>query len=200
LCPHYLELGPLYSFTSVQTVLSDMPQMLESSDADADSLSAGASPPPQADRPNPIKTGDAEIDKLVEQMNGRIAAALRTLVPAARMLITIIGEYSKAVEHRQLGMMQSNALKIEQKGKDLAAKLADFERLCRSPISVGGADSQRLRQISAHLAERSDDPDVRLLRSLAQRAATFREDQTAAIVDLDAIIPEAQDAIERMKR
>jgi uncharacterized coiled-coil protein SlyX len=111
------------------------------------------------------------------------------------MLVTLIGEYSKSVNNRQLGMMQANAAKIEQKAKDLTDKLADFERLCRSPLAMdadgGGA---------ADLAERANDPDIKLLRTMAERARIFRENQSGAIAELSGMLDEAQAAIERLKK
>jgi hypothetical protein len=134
-------------------------------------------------------------------MNSRISANLRTLAPVARMLLTIFTEYSKSVSNRQVGMMQSNAAKLEQKGKDLAAKLADFDRLCRAPLSLGSSENaELLKEMSARLAERSEDPDVRTLKSLADRAKNFREDQANATTDIESLMPEVEAAIERMKK
>lgn len=148
-----------------------------------------------------METGNAEVDQLIAQMNSRISANLRTLAPVARMLLTIFAEYSKSVSNRQIGMMQANAAKLEQKGKDLAAKLADFDRLCRSPLSLGsGENAELLREASARLAERSDDPDVMILKSLAERAKNFREDQANATADIQALIGEVEAAVERMKK
>ncbi len=141
------------------------------------------------------------MDQLVSQMNSRISANLRTLAPVARMLLTIFAEYSKSVTNRQIGMMQSNAAKLEQKGKDLSAKLADFDRLCRAPLSLGSSENaELLKEMSARLAERSEDSDVRTLKSLADRAKNFREDQANATADIEALVPEVEAAIERMKK
>jgi len=201
--PHYLELGPLFSFTSVQAaqgaaadLMPDLPEE-SSSDDTAVGESGGEFTEPWEDQ----NTGNADVDTLVAQMNARISANLRTLAPAARMLLTIFGEYSKAVTAHQLGMMQANAGKIEQKGKDLSAKLMDFERLCNSPLTLdSGGGSDVLRDASRRLAQRSEDPDINLLRSLADRAKSFREDQTAAAADLAALAPQVDAAIERLKK
>jgi hypothetical protein len=147
------------------------------------------------------ETGNVDVDRLVAQMNARIAANLRILAPAARMVLTIFGEYSKAVTSHQLGMMQTNAGKIEQKGKDLAQKLMEFERLCRSPLTLDSdGGSELLKDASQRLTERSEHPDINLLRSLAERAKTFREDQTAAAADLAALAPQVEAAIDRLKK
>jgi hypothetical protein len=203
--PHYLELGPLFSFTSVQAAQGAAVDLAhDHSDQSSDDTAGGTvqgavSPEPwqQAEE----ESGDPEVDKLVAQMNARISANLRTLAPAARMVLTLYGEYTRAVTSHQLGMMQTNAGKIEQKGKDLAAKLVDFDRLCRTPLSMdSGGASGALKDASRRLAERSEQPDINLLRSLADRAKTFREDQTGAAADLAALSPQVEEAIERLKK
>jgi hypothetical protein len=205
--PHYLELGPLFSFTSVQAAQGAAADLFqespgqsgeESSDDTAGGTMQGdVSPEPWEDE----ATGSEDVDRLVAQMNSRISASLRILAPAARMMLTIFGEYSRAVTSHQLGMMQTNAGKIEQKGKDLAAKLMEFERLCRSPLTLDSdGGSELLRDAGKRLTERSEHPDINLLRSLAERAKTFREDQTAAAADLAALAPQVEAAIERLKK
>jgi serine/threonine protein kinase len=204
--PNYLELGPLFSFTSVQAAqgaaadLYQEPQQSgegSSDDTAGTTVQGDLSPEPWEDE----ATGNEDVDKLVAQMNGRISASLRILAPAARMLLTIFGEYSKAVTSHQLGMMQTNAGKIEQKGKDLAAKLMEFERLCHSPLTLDSdGGSELLKDASRRLNERSEHPDINLLRSLAERAKTFREDQTAAAADLAALAPQVEAAIDRLKK
>jgi len=201
--PHYIELGPLYSFTSVQAAQASMADLFEapaegaSDDTVDGSLTGSWTPKPSPD----LETGNPEVDRLVGQMNARISANLRTLAPAARVLLTIFGEYSKAVSNHQLGMMQANAAKIEQKGKDLAGRVADFERLCRSPLTLDAGENQDLiQQASDRLARRAEEPDIRLLKSLADRAKDFREDQTRATSDLAAMAPQVEAAIERLKK
>jgi serine/threonine protein kinase len=201
--PHYLKLGPLYSFTSVQAAQASMADLFETpaeglgEDAADGSLTGSWTPKPSLD----LETGNPEVDRLVGQMNARISANLRTLAPAARVLLTIFGEYSKAVSNHQLGMMQANAAKIEQKGKDLAGRLADFERLCRSPLTLDAGENQELiQQAGDRLAKRAEEPDIRLLKSLADRAKDFREDQTRAASDLAALAPQVEAAIERLKK
>jgi hypothetical protein len=205
--PHYLELGPLFSFTSIQAAQGAAADLMQDSREQSSDDTVGGTvggtvvgdsdSKPWQDEP----TGNAEVDKLVAQMNARLSASLRVIAPAARMVLTIFGEYSKAVANHQLGMMQSNAGKIEQKGKDLAAKLTEFDRLCRSPLTMdAGGGGEALQDASRRLAERSDDPDINLLRSLANRAKSFREDQTASAEDLTAMAPEVEAAIERLKK
>jgi hypothetical protein len=63
-----------------------------------------------------------------------------------------------------------------------------------------GGGSDLLRDASRRLAERSEDPDINLLRTLADRAKNFREDQTGAAADLAALAPEVESAIERLKK
>jgi serine/threonine protein kinase len=201
--PHYLELGPLFSFTTIHSVGS-MPDMFGSEQTSSDDTAtspAETHTPRDSSSGEDYESGNAEVDQLVSQMNSRISANLRTLAPVARMLLTIFAEYSKSVTNRQIGMMQSNAAKLEQKGKDLAAKLADFDRLCRAPLSLGSSENaELLKEMSARLAERSEDSDVRTLKSLADRAKNFREDQANATADIEALVPEVEAAIERMKK
>jgi serine/threonine protein kinase len=201
--PHYLKLGPLYSFTSVQAAQASMADLFEapaegSSDDTVDgSLTGSWTPKPSPD----LETGNPEVDRLVGQMNARISASLRTLAPPARVLLTVFGEYSKSVSNHQIGMMQANAAKIEQKGKDLAGRVADFERLCRSPLTLDAGENQDLiQQVSDRLAKRAEEPDIRLLKSLADRAKDFREDQSRAASDLAAMAPQVEAAIERLKK
>ncbi len=201
--PHYLELGPLFSFTTVHAA-GTAPELFETEQSSSDDTvtsPAETRTPRSSSASEDVETGNAEVDQLIAQMNSRISANLRTLAPVARMLLTIFAEYSKSVSNRQIGMMQANAAKLEQKGKDLAAKLADFDRLCRSPLSLGsGENAELLREASARLAERSDDPDVMILKSLAERAKNFREDQANATADIQALIGEVEAAVERMKK
>jgi serine/threonine protein kinase len=201
---HYLELGPLFSFTTVHSV-GATPDLFgteqTSSDDTATPSPAETRTPRSSSSGEDYESGNAEVDQLVSQMNSRISANLRTLAPVARMLVTIFTEYSKSVTNRQIGMMQSNAAKLEQKGKDLSAKLADFDRLCRSPLSLGSSEhAELLKEMSGRLAERSEDSDVRTLKSLADRAKNFREDQANATADIEALVPEVEAAIERMKK
>jgi hypothetical protein len=114
-------------------------------------------------------------------------------------VLTLVDEYARSVSNSNLGMMQGNAAKIEQKGKDLAEKLADFERLCRSPLSVGEGDSKENRELSQEFLNRIDMPDIKLLRKVAELAVTFRQNQSEAINDLSALVPDVQAAIDRLK-
>ncbi|MGD0464212.1 MAG: serine/threonine-protein kinase [Tepidisphaeraceae bacterium] len=199
---HYLELGPLFSFTTVHSV-GAVPDLFGSEQPPSDDTAAspGETWTPRSSSSEDLVTGNAEVDQLVGQMNSRISANLRTLAPVARMLLTIFGEYSKSVSNRQIGMMQANAAKLEQKGKDLAAKLADFDRLCRAPLSLGSSENaELLQEMSSRLAQRSEDSDVRILKSLADRAKNFREDQAGATADIESLAPEVEAAIERMKK
>jgi serine/threonine protein kinase len=192
--PHYLAQNHLYTFASAQVTAGAAPELFEQSTEDDSAL------PPELDEthgpppPRRASTGDEGTDKMTAQVNSRLSAAARSMVPAARMLVTLIGEYSKSVNNRQLGMMQAHAAKIEQKAKDLTDKLADFERLCRSPLGMdadGGA---------ADLAERANDPDIQLLRTMAERASIFRENQSGAISELSGMVDQATAAIERLKK
>lgn len=200
--PHYLELGPLFSFTTVHAVGAE-PELFEAEQQSSDDTvtTPGETRTPRSSSSEDMATGNEEVDEVISQMNSRISANLRTLAPVARMLLTIFSEYSKSVSNRQIGMMQANAAKLEQKGKDLAAKLADFDRLCRSPLSLGsGENAELLQEAGARLAERSEDPDIKILKSLAERAKSFREDQANATADIQALVAEVEGAIERMKK
>jgi serine/threonine protein kinase len=207
--PHYMELGPLYSYTSVHAAEGAMGELMQEPEAAAGSSddTAGGTvtgswhAAPAQSSSEPIETGNPEIDRLAAQMNARISANLRVLAPAARVLMTLFGEYTKAVNNHQIGMAQSNATKIEQKGKDLAAKLADFDRLCRSPLTLNAGDAADLaKEAGERLAARSEDPDVQLLKSLADRAKDFRNDQVGAASDIAAIASEVDAAVERLKK
>ena len=205
--PHYLELGPLFSFTSVQVAHSAAADMMdEPSDASPgygsdDTVGGTVHGGMMGDGEESEATGNDEVDKLVQQMNARISANLRVLAPAARMVLTIFGEYSKAVSSHQLGMMQANALRLEQKGKDLAAKLLEFDRLCRAPLTLetGGA-SDLLRDAGRRIAQRAESSDIRLLQTLADRSKNFREDQTAAAAEIGELVPQVEAAVERLKK
>jgi hypothetical protein len=98
-------------------------------------------------------------------------------------------------------MMQANALRLEQKGKDLAAKLLEFDRLCRAPLTLetGGA-SDLLRDAGRRIAQRAESSDIRLLQTLADRSKNFREDQTAAAAEIGELVPQVEAAVERLKR
>lgn len=192
--PHYLAQNHLYSYASAQVTASASSELFETASGEDES----APPPESSDEtrgPPPRAFGEGDADKLTAQVSSRLSAAARAMVPAARMLVTLITEYSKSVNNRQLGMMQANATKIEQKAKDLSEKLADFDRLCKSPLAIdadgGGA---------ADFAERANDPDIRLLRTMADRAKIFRENQSGAISELTAMLDEAQAAVERIKK
>jgi serine/threonine protein kinase len=200
--PHYLEIGPLFSFTAVHSA-GAVPDLFQGEQGSSDDTvtSPGETWTPRSTSSKDLTTNNPQVDQLVSQMNSRISANLRTLAPVARMLLTIFGEYSKSVTNHQIGMMQSNAAKLEQKGKDLASKLADFDRLCRSPLALDtGENADLLREMSVRLAERSEDLDIKTLKSLAERAKVFREDQTNATADIQALAPEVEAAIERMKK
>jgi len=190
--PHYLAQNHLYSYASAQVTAAASSDLFETSSAeDEPSESSDETRGPARH----ASTGDEETDKLTAQVSSRLSAAARAMVPPARMLITLINEYSKSVNNRQLGMMQANAAKIEQKAKDLSEKLAEFERLCKSPLAIdadGGAATQ--------FADRADDPDIKLLRAMAERARIFRENQSGAINELTAMVDEATAAIERLKK
>jgi serine/threonine protein kinase len=226
--PHYLHLGPLYSYTSATAAATGhVPDLMASESGDdeepdeaatdrslADTAGGsdtadGDAAPAKAAKAAPARPASArtagrapvgpEVEALAAQMEARISAALRNIGPAARMLVTIINEYSRSVAQHQLGMMQGNATKIEQKGKDLAAKLADFDRLCKSPLALN-ADSGQVQELSRRLAERAGDPEIRRLQQLAERARTFRSDQTNAIAELNAMLPAVQEVVENLKR
>ena len=207
---HYLELGPLYSFTSVTAAQGAMGDLFENQPPGSNDDTAGGTVAGQwttegesssaADLDAEIETGNPEVDRLITQMNARISAAMRTLAPTARTLITVFGEYTKAVTNRQLGMIQSNAGKLEQKGKDLSAKVTAFEQLCRSPMPMGGEDAQVIKEASQRLAKRAETAEINLLRSLADRAKSFREDQSSAAAEITNLAPQVEAAIERMKK
>lgn len=196
--PHYLSLGPLYGFTSVQTA-APTAEALAASERPASA--PAQAPPTRAAPPRAAPTtSSGDADKLVQQMNSRLSAAARNIAPPGRMIVTLINEYSKSVSNRQLGMMQSNAVKIEQKGKDLLDKLADYERLCRSPLTMDANASEEVREMSATLSARADQPDIQLLRSAGELAKTFRENQSQAVTELTAIVDEIAAAVERLKQ
>jgi hypothetical protein len=195
--PHYLAQNHLYTFAGAQVTAAAAGDLFEAPSGEDEPPGDSAARDETRTPSRSISTGTADADKLAAQINARLAAAARAMVPSARMLVTLIAEYSKSVNNRQLGMMQANAGKIEQKAKDLSEKLAEFERLCKSPLAM---DSGNTGEIADQLAERANDPDIRLLRSMADRAKTFRENQSGAINDLSGMLGEAQAAIERLKK
>ena len=129
---------------------------------------------------------------LAEQMNSRVMPAAKALAAPARILVTLVADYSKAMSTQQIGMMQSSATKIEQRGKELAQKLADFDRLCKTPLPQDPA-------LTDDLADRMNDPDIQLLRSLARCAKEFREDEKEAMNELSSIVDDAQQVVDRLK-
>jgi serine/threonine protein kinase len=207
---HYLQLGPLYSYTSATArAAGHVPDLMKSA-AEVEGGADAAEESETEETSSGARVGGSrvtarntplspEVEALASQMDARINAALRNIGPAARMLMAIVGEYSKSVAQHQIGMMQGNATKIEQKGKDLAAKLADFDRLCKSPLSLN-ADADQLHALSERLAERANDPEIRLLQQFAERAKTFRSDETNAIAELNAMLPAVQEVVENLKR
>jgi hypothetical protein len=197
---HYLAQTHLYTFASAQVTAAAAGDLFEASSAEDESLGDSQAKDETRTPARKISTGNADIDKLAAQVNTRLAAAARGMVPSARMLVTLIAEYSKSVNNRQLGMMQANAGKIEQKAKDLSEKLAEFERLCKSPLATDSDNTGEISDAAAQLAERANDPDIMLLRSMADRAKTFRENQSGAINELSGMLGEAQAAIERLKK
>jgi hypothetical protein len=98
-------------------------------------------------------------------------------------------------------MMQSHANKIVQKGKELLAKLADFERLCKSPLTIDGAnDSPQIRQLAEDMASKTQGGDYLLYKRLADSAIAFGADQTAGLDKLRQLTAEAQLTLDRLKR
>jgi hypothetical protein len=203
---HYMELGPLFSFTSVQAAQGAAMDLAEQSmdipaDHGSDETISGSMHGSSIMDEAPAETGNEEVDKLVSQINARISANLRVLAPAARVVITIFGEYSKAASSHQLGMMQANALRMEQKGTDLAAKITDFERLCRTPLAMeSGSAADLLREAARRIAQRAESSEIHLLRTLADRAKSFREDQATASAEISELVPQVEAAIERLKK
>jgi len=198
--PHYLAQAHLYTFASAQVTSAGTAELFESSFV-GDEPSPGSEAGDQTRTPSGnISTGNADVDKLAAQVNSRLTAAARAMVPSARMLVTLVGEYSKSVNNRQLGMMQANAGKIEQRAKDLSEKISEFERLCKSPLAIDSVNTAEMSEAAAQLAERADDPDITLLRLMAERARIFRENQSGAINELSSMLPQAQAAIERLKK
>jgi serine/threonine-protein kinase len=207
--PHFEKLGPLFTFAGARIALpSDTaaytPQPMEAMPANAAAETAldesPAAPAPRAAAAT-ASTGNSEVDKLAAQMQSRIAASGRALVPPVRLIITLTDEYSKSVTNRQLGMMQSHANKIVQKGKELLAKLADFERLCKSPLTIDGAnDSPQIRQLAEDMASKTQGGDYLLYKRLADSAIAFGADQTAGLDKLRQLTAEAQLTLDRLKR
>ncbi len=128
---HYLELGPLFSFTTIHS-LAAAPDLFGAEQASSDdtATSPGETWTPRSSSSDGLVSGNAEVDQLVAQMNSRISANLRTLAPVARVLLTIFGEYTKSVSNRQVGMRDANAAKLEQKGKAPRRQARRF----RSPV------------------------------------------------------------------
>jgi hypothetical protein len=198
--PHYLAQNHLYTYASAQVTAAAAPDLFESASADDEPMPGSQAKDETRTPQRKISTGNEDVDKLVAQLDSRLAAAARAMAPSARMLVTLINEYSKSLNNRQLGMMQAHAAKIEQKAKDLSEKLAEFERLCRSPLATDAGNTDELREAAAQLADRANDPDIKLLRLMADRARLFRENQSGAITELSPMLGQAQAAIERLKK
>ncbi len=199
---HYKQQPPLYSFTSVQAmaseVLVDEKKDEEEPEEEAEPqpktrLSRRSAPPAKRAA---LSSDDPQNNRMVEQMNARLSAAAKALAPVARALVTLIGEYANSVNNKQLGMMQGHATKIEQRGKELGNKLAEFERLCKTPMSMDSAEAEELGSM---WAERANHPDIQLLHLLAERAKTFRENASESIGELSSMTDDATQAVERLK-
>ncbi|MGD1276159.1 MAG: serine/threonine-protein kinase [Tepidisphaeraceae bacterium] len=194
--PHYLRLGPLYRFTGVRAATWEQAVLSGAADEDL-SVEAGAEAPP----PPTVFSSDPRVQQIAQQLSDRVSEAARALAPPTRMLITLANEYSKSVSNRQVALMQSNAAKIEQQGKELEARLVDFDRLCHEPPLAGDAQHAReSQQIAQRLAARSDEPDIQFLRSMAERAIAFRDKQGNPVAELTAMIPKAQSVLDRLKQ
>ncbi|MGA2582048.1 MAG: protein kinase [Tepidisphaeraceae bacterium] len=199
---YYLELPVLYTFTGAATKAAMPDVVVETAPAEAKAPAAKKpveSPAASKSAKAPKATGDANLDKLVEQMNSRLSTAKRNLAGPAKVMLALIDEYSKSVANHQLGMMQGHANKLEEKAKDLAAKLADFDRLCHSPLAVGDADSPEIQEISAQFAAMPEQPDIVLLKTFVEKAADFRQNQAEAIDELNELSPQVKAAVERFK-
>jgi len=227
--PHYITLGPLYTFSGAQrdieavraaraaaapppaaptpprptmgrAILADAPAPASEDKNAGDDESALMVVDTDAAPAGPPVTGDAAADALLVQYNNRINAGLRALAAPGRMLITLVMEYEKSVNNRQLGMMQTNATKIEQKAKDLTKKLAEVDALSKSPLSLDSRESPRLRQAHDQIAKKARGADVQVLAALAKQAMSFREDQTSTFNELRTQLAQAQQIIERFKK
>jgi serine/threonine protein kinase len=193
--PHYMALAPLFSFTTVQTLAGDIQYDEAASKIRAmpeKTMDAVELAEPTTIAANDSSGSSMGGSNIAGQMENRVQAAARALAPPVRLLASIVAEYSKAMDKQQIGMMQANALKIEQRGKELAQKLGDFDRLCKTPLPQDPELSQRL-------AEKMTEPDIQLLRSLARCAKEFREDEKEAMSELAGIVDDAADAAERLK-
>lgn len=226
--PHYITLGPLYTFSGAKrdiesfrsalgdapaaatlprptmgrAVLANVPAPAAGHEAEKaiDDLSALVPVEAAASPAGVPVTGDAETDQLLIQYNNRINAGLRALAAPSRMLVTLVTEYEKSVNNRQLGMMQTNATKIEQKAKDLTKKLAELDALSKSPLMFDSRESPQLRLAHEQIASKARDADVQVLAALAKQALAFREDQTSTFNELRTQLAQAQQIIEKLKK
>jgi eukaryotic-like serine/threonine-protein kinase len=190
----YLSLGPLYSFTSVQAVRWQTAAMMDRDEEGGFEGEPGdpALPPPRA-------AALPRLQRLEQEITQALSAALRALAAPTRMLATTVAEYNKAADTRQTAPMQSNAAKIEQRGKELAALLMDLDRLCASPPGLGPRDAQELSHLVQQLAARCDAEDIQMLRSAADAASGFRQDPLTATQQLTPILPQLQRIAERFR-
>lgn len=188
---HYLALGPLYSYTSVQAAAWQQAAMMERS---ADEMQTD-----EVEDSGDVGETSSMTDRAARDYTNQALAAERALIAPARTLLTLINEYAKAASVRQLGQMQSNAAKIEQKGKELAQKLADLDRLAQSAPG-GSHPSPELSAAVDRLAQRGEEPDMRLLHDLAETASGFRASQAESAARLAQLLPQAQAAVERLRQ
>jgi serine/threonine-protein kinase len=191
----YLSLGPLYSFTSVQAARWQAAALMDRAEEGGFSDEPGdaAIAPPRA-------AAVPRLQRLEQEITQALSAALRAIASPARMLVTHVNEYNKASENRQTAAMQTNAAKVEQRGKELAALLMDLDRLCASPPGLGPRDAQELSHLVQNLAQRSDGEDIQLLRSAADMSAEFRQDPFTAVQQLTPLLPQIQQISERLRQ
>jgi energy-converting hydrogenase Eha subunit A len=199
LLPHYVALGPLYTYTGVQAASWQHPALLDRAAEEPDPNELPVAEPP-VEAPEPSPEVDPKIQRLVAQIEQRITEAARALTPPAKLLLTALAEYSQASTNRNTALMQTNAAKIEQKGQELTAKLAEFDRLCHSPALSEAGRSDQLRAIANRLAQKAEAPDIQILRTLADYARTFRANTTEALAALNPLAIRGEEIIERLKQ
>jgi serine/threonine protein kinase len=192
---YYVALGPLYTYTSVQATSWQHPALLDRSGEEENANTFSVAEPPEEAPQAPV---DPRVQRLVSQIEAKIGESARALADPARALLAALADYSKAAGANNVSLMQTAAVKVEQKGQELTSKLADFDRLCHAPALADPSRPEQLRAIAAKFAQRTEEPDIQLLRTVADYARNFRANSTQAQSALAPLLPQVNQIIEQL--
>ena len=99
---------------------------------------------------------------------------------------------------RNSTLIQTSSVKVEQKGQELTAKLAEFDRLCHAPALQEAGRTEQLRAIVNKFTQCAEEPDIQILRTVADYARTFRADTNQAMTALNPLLSPMQEVINRL--